>query len=59
MLVTEDSDFVQLATTGQSHAGIVYFPVHLDIGACTAYLELLALTTTPDEMRDQLFYGTW
>jgi len=59
VLVTEDSDFVQLATAGQPHAGIVYFPVQLDIGACTAYLELLALTTTPDEMRNQLLFGAW
>lgn len=59
MLVTEDSDFVRLATTKQPHAGIVYFSLQLSIGACIAYLELLAQTTTPDEMRNQLLYGTW
>lgn len=59
VLVTEDSDFVRLAATQQPHAGIVYFPIQLSIGACIAYLELLALTTQPDEMRNQLLYGTW
>lgn len=59
ILVTEDSDFVRLAATQQPHAGIVCFPIQLSIGACLAYLELLALTASPDEMRNQLLYGTW
>jgi len=59
VLVTEDSDFVRIGQTLQPHAGIVYFPVQLGIGACVQYLELLALTTTPDEMRNQLLYGRW
>ncbi len=59
VLVTEDSDFVRISQTLQPHAGIVYFPVQLGIGACVEYLELLALTTTADEMRNQLLYGRW
>ncbi|WIG59758.1 MAG: hypothetical protein OJF49_002505 [Ktedonobacterales bacterium] len=59
VLVTEDSDFVQHSLNQRPHAGIVYFPVQLSIGACVEYLELLALTTTPEEMRDQLLYGRW
>jgi hypothetical protein len=46
VLVSEDSD-------------VVYFPVQLSIGACLEYLELLALTTNADEMRNQLLYGRW
>jgi hypothetical protein len=59
VLVAEDSDFARLAATGQPHAGIVYFPIQLSIGACIAYLELLALMTRPDEMHNQLLYGVW
>jgi hypothetical protein len=59
VLVTEESDFARLAGAGQPHAGIVYFPIQLSIGACIAYLELLALTTHPAEMHNQLLYGTW
>ena len=59
VFVTEDSDFVQLSLSQQPHTGIVYFPVQLSIGACVEYLELLALTTTPEGMRDQLLYGRW
>lgn len=59
VLVTEDSDFVRLSQVLQPHAGVVYFPVQLGIGACVEYLELLALTTAPEEMRDQLVYGKW
>ena len=59
VFVSEDSDVVQLSQTQQPHAGVVYFPVPLSIGACIEYLELLALTTTVDEMLNQLLYGRW
>lgn len=59
VLVTEDYHFVALSQTQQPHAGIVYFPITLDIGTCVDYLELLALTTEPAEMRDTLVYGKW
>ncbi len=59
VLVTEDSDFVVLSASVHPHAGIVYFPVQLSIGACVEYLELLALTTHPEEMRNQLIFARW
>lgn len=59
VLVTEDSDFVSLSASQQPHAGIVYFPIALDIGSCVEYLELLALTTVPDELHNVLLYGRW
>lgn len=59
ILITEDGDFARLAAIRQPHAGIVYFPIQLSIGACIAYLALLALTTQPDELRNQLLYGIW
>ena len=59
VFVSEDSDVVRLSQTQQPHAGVVYFPVQLSIGACVEYLELLALTTTADEMRNELLYGSW
>lgn len=59
VIVTEDSDFVVLSNRPIPHAGIVYFPVQLSIGASIEYLELLARTTSPKEMRNQLVYGAW
>jgi predicted nuclease of predicted toxin-antitoxin system len=59
VLVTEDSDFVALSQTCQPHAGVVYFPVQLNIGACVEYLGLLALTTTSGEIQNMLLYGRW
>ena len=59
VLITEDHHFVALSTTQQPHAGVVYFPVKLSIGSCVEYLELLALTTSMEEMRNQLVYGRW
>lgn len=59
VLVTEDHHFADLAQSRKPHAGIVYFPIQLSIGACVKYLELPALTTEPDEMRDTLIYGKW
>lgn len=59
VLVTEDSDYVAHSITQRPHAGIVYFPIKLGIGGCVEHLELLALTTDPHEMQDQLLYGRW
>lgn len=59
VLVTEDHHFVALSRARQPHAGVVYFPIKLDIGACIEYLERLAFTTEPAEMRDMLIYGKW
>jgi predicted nuclease of predicted toxin-antitoxin system len=59
VFVTEDHHFVALSATHQLHAGVVYFPVKLNIGACVEYLELLALTASMEEMRNQLLFGKW
>jgi hypothetical protein len=56
IFASEQSHVAQLSQTHQPHAGVGYVPVLLSIGACREYLELLARTTTADEMRDQLLY---
>lgn len=59
VLVTEDHDFTQLASQFTDHAGIVFFPIKLSLGAAVQYLELLAQVTEPDEIAGQLIYGRW
>ncbi|HEY7092348.1 MAG TPA: DUF5615 family PIN-like protein [Ktedonobacterales bacterium] len=59
VLVSRDRDFTRLHTTGISHAGIVILQKDLSIGAFVEYLELLAKTTEPDQMQNQLLYCDW
>ena len=59
ILVTEDRDFTRLAQQSTEHAGIVFFPVKLSLGAYIDYLELLALTTDPADIAGQLVFGRW
>lgn len=59
VLVTEDRDFIPLAQNQQPHAGIVMLQRPLSTGEYVEYLELLALTTEPHEMRNQLLYCDW
>jgi hypothetical protein len=55
ILCTNDSDYVQLATEGIEHAGIVFGQqdVHY-IGEWVKYLELMHAIYTPDEMKNRV-----
>jgi hypothetical protein len=57
VLCTFDTDFIELAAAGQSHAGIVLGQqeVHY-IGAWVNYLELMQAAMTPEEMIDRVEY---
>lgn len=59
MLVTEDRDFVVLAYSQTPHAGIILLQRSLSIGGYIEYLELMAQTTEPDEIQNQLVYREW
>jgi predicted nuclease of predicted toxin-antitoxin system len=59
VLVTEDRDFISLAHTQLPHTGVAMLQRALSIGEYVEYLELLARTTEPDEMRNQLLYCDW
>ena len=51
ILCTHDSDFIQLATDGMSHAGIVYGQQDKHyIGEWVKYLQLMHSVYTPNEM---------
>jgi predicted nuclease of predicted toxin-antitoxin system len=56
VLVSRDRDFTRLHATGIAHAGIVILQTNLSIGAFVEYLELLAKTTEPAQMQNQLVY---
>ncbi len=52
---TNDADFVELATSGVSHAGIVFGQQHkLSIGDWVRFLELLASVIDADEMHNRI-----
>jgi predicted nuclease of predicted toxin-antitoxin system len=59
VLVTRDSDFVELASKQLPHAGIVLLRQKLSIGEYIEYLELFAQTTSPEAMRNLLVYCKW
>ncbi|HEU5367522.1 MAG TPA: DUF5615 family PIN-like protein [Ktedonobacterales bacterium] len=59
VLVTRDSDFVELASGQLPHAGVVLLRQILSIGEYIEYLELLACTTSPQAMRNLLVYCKW
>jgi hypothetical protein len=57
VLCTHDADYVELATRGASHGGIVFGQQHKHgIGAWVRYLELLAAFYQPDDMKDRVEY---
>lgn len=59
VMVTRDRDFVALAGTGVSHAGILYLQRALSIGETVDYLELMAHLMMPAELRGVLLYCEW
>lgn len=59
VMVTSDRDYIRLAQEQQPHAGVVLLQQELSIGEYIEYLELLALTTSPESMRNTLVYCKW
>ena len=59
ILVTRDRDYILLARTQFPHAGVGMLQKELSIGGFIDYLELLALTTTPEWMRNRLVFCDW
>jgi hypothetical protein len=58
-MVTSDRHYIRLAHDQQPHAGVVLLQQELSIGEYIEYLELLALTTSPESMRNTLVYCKW
>jgi predicted nuclease of predicted toxin-antitoxin system len=59
VLVSIDRDFARLNASQMAHAGIILLQRRLGIGQLVEYLELMANTTTPDQLQDQLIYCDW
>ncbi|MFN8372646.1 MAG: DUF5615 family PIN-like protein [Anaerolineae bacterium] len=57
VLCTHDADYVDLATAGKEHAGIVFGQQHKHkIGEWVKFLELIHGVYTPDEMKNLVEY---
>lgn len=57
ILCTNDVDYIDLATTGIEHAGIVFGQQHKHgVGDWVRFLELLASVLEPDEMHNRVEY---
>ena len=57
ILCTNDADYVNLATAGIEHAGIVFGQQHKHgVGEWVRFLELLASILDPDEMYNRIDY---
>ncbi len=59
VLVSIDRDFARLNASQMAHAGIILLQRRLGIGQLVEYLELMAKTTSPDQLQDQLMYCDW
>lgn len=56
VLVTQDDDFLKLAASGESHAGIVFAPQQISIGDFIQGLMLIAQVMEAEEMIDSIEY---
>jgi hypothetical protein len=54
VLVTQDTDFLRLASAGEPHAGIAYFQHDARIGDMIRWLLLLAEVMRPEEMANHV-----
>ena len=59
VIVTSDRDFIKYAEMLVPYAGVVLLQRSLSIGAYVEYLELLALTSSPESVRNQLIFCDW
>jgi predicted nuclease of predicted toxin-antitoxin system len=59
VILTADIDFLKLAATGISHAGIVFCPLGtIHIGVVVRYLAFMNECLTPQEMANHVEYIT-
>ena len=57
ILCTNDADYIDMATTGIEHAGIVFGQQHKhSVGEWVRFLELLASVLDPNEMHNRIEY---
>jgi len=57
VLCTHDADYIEMATRGVTHVGIVFGQQHKHgIGDWVRFLELLAAFYQPDEMHNRIEY---
>ena len=57
ILCTNDADYIDMATTGIEHAGIVFGQQHKhSVGEWVRFLELLASVLDPNEMHNRVEY---
>lgn len=56
VIVTEDSNFIPLAYSQLSHAGVIRLQANLTIGKAIEELEVAAKVMEPEEMLNQLLY---
>lgn len=55
MLVTQDSDFLRLASEGKHHSGVAYYiPGSRTVGELVRQLVLLHAVLRPEEMIDRV-----
>lgn len=59
ILVTEDRDFIQIASTQLPHTGVIPMQRPMTVGQTIEYLELAATYYEPEEMRDSLVWCDW
>ena len=59
VMVTNDRDFIRLHHEQIPHAGIIMLQQVLTIGEYIDYLELFALTTSPEAMHSTLVFCKW
>lgn len=56
VVVTQDNDFLRLASSGKAHAGIVYAPQQRPIGEIIQGLVLIYLVLEAEEMMGNVEY---
>ena len=56
VFVTRDADFLRLDAHGSVHAGIVYSPRRISVGAVVSNLLLIFHASNADEMRNRIEY---
>jgi len=55
VMITQDTDFLRIATSGQEHSGIVYFAAHSrSVGEAIRGVQLIWEVYEPEEMRTRV-----
>jgi predicted nuclease of predicted toxin-antitoxin system len=57
VIITQDADFLRIASTGQDHPGMVYFPSQSrSLGQVIRAVQLIWEVLEPDDMRNHVEY---